>query len=161
VLYTLAGIADPAQGWGIAGETWQVMSQLARLGEETWFRLGDKDVATHLFRTERLRRGEGLTAVALELCAALGVPSRILPMTDKPVRTRVRTDDGWLDFQDYFVRLRQAPEVREVRFEAPISPRSPRRLRRRWREPKPSSWRRRIRSSRSVRFWRYPESETR
>jgi LPPG:FO 2-phospho-L-lactate transferase len=117
VLYTLAGIADPAQGWGIAGETWQVMSQLARLGEETWFRLGDKDVATHLFRTERLRRGEGLTAVALELCAALGVPSRILPMTDKPVRTRVRTDDGWLDFQDYFVRLRQAPEVREVRFE--------------------------------------------
>jgi LPPG:FO 2-phospho-L-lactate transferase len=117
VLYTLAGIADPAQGWGIAGETWQVMGQLARLGEETWFQLGDKDIATHLFRTERLRRGERLTAVALELCAALGVPSRILPMADASVRTRIRTDDGWLDFQDYFVRLRQAPEVREVRFE--------------------------------------------
>jgi len=117
VLYTLAGIVEPAQGWGIAGETWQVMSQLARLGQETWFRLGDKDVATHLFRTERLRRGERLTEVALKLGAALGVPSRILPMTDEPVRTRVRTDDGWIDFQDYFVRLGQAPEVREVRFE--------------------------------------------
>jgi LPPG:FO 2-phospho-L-lactate transferase len=117
VLYTLAGIVDPAQGWGIADETWQVMGQLARLGQETWFRLGDKDVATHLFRTERLRRGERLTEVALELGAALGVPSRILPMTDEPVRTRVRTDDGWIDFQDYFVRLGQAPEVREVRFD--------------------------------------------
>ncbi len=117
VLYTLAGIAEPAQGWGIAGETWQVMGQLARLGAETWFRLGDKDIATHLFRTERLGRGKRLTEVALEMRAALGVPSRILPMADEPVRTRVRTDDGWLDFQDYFVRLRQAPEVREVRFD--------------------------------------------
>lgn len=117
VLYTLAGIAEPAQGWGIAGETWQVMGQLARLGEETWFRLGDKDIATHLFRTARLRRGKRLTEVALEMRAVLGVPSQILPMADEAVRTRVRTDDGWRDFQDYFVRLRQAPEVREVRFE--------------------------------------------
>ena len=117
VLYTLAGVAEPAHGWGITDETWQVMDQLARLGEETWFRLGDKDIATHLFRTERLSRGERSTEVALELCAAMGVPSRILPMADEPVRTRVRTDDGWIDFQDYFVRLGQAPEVREVRFE--------------------------------------------
>ena len=117
VLYTLAGIADPAQGWGIAGETWQVMVQLGRLGDETWFRLGDRDLATHIFRTERLRRGARPTEVALELGKALGVPSRILPMADEPVRTRVRTADGWLDFQDYFVRLRQEPEVLEVRFE--------------------------------------------
>jgi LPPG:FO 2-phospho-L-lactate transferase len=117
VLYTLAGIADAAQGWGIAGETWHVSEQLARLGEQSWFKLGDRDFATHLFRTERLRRGARPTQVALELADALGVPSRILPMTDEPVRTRVRTDDGWLDFQDYFVRLHQEPEVRAVRFE--------------------------------------------
>jgi len=117
VLYTLTGIAEPGQGWGIAGETWQVMGQLERLGEETWFRLGDKDIATHLYRTARLRGGARPTEIALDMSRALGVPSRILPMTDQPVRTRVRTDDGWLEFQDYFVRLRQAPDVREVRFE--------------------------------------------
>jgi len=117
VAYTLAGVADPAQGWGLAGETWQVMDGLARLGQETWFRIGDRDLATHLFRADRLRAGLSLTEAALELQRALGVPSRVLPMTDSQVRTRVRTDDGWLDFQDYFVRLRQAPEVREVRYE--------------------------------------------
>jgi LPPG:FO 2-phospho-L-lactate transferase len=117
VLYTLAGIADPSQGWGIAGETWQVMEQLARLGDDTWFRLGDRDLATHLFRTSRLRSGARPTDVALELARSLGVSSRILPMSDDPVRTRVRTADGWLDFQDYFVRLRQAPDVLEVAFD--------------------------------------------
>jgi len=116
VMYTLAGIAG-AQGWGLAGETWRVMGGLTRLGEGTWFRLGDKDIATHLYRTERVRRGERLTDVAAELRRALGVPSHILPMTDAPVRTRVRTDDGWLDFQDYFVRMHQAPEIQEVRFD--------------------------------------------
>jgi LPPG:FO 2-phospho-L-lactate transferase len=117
VLYTLAGIADPGQGWGIVGETYEVAAQLARLGEETWFRLGDRDIATHLFRTERLRAGARPTEFALELAARLGVRTRILPMTDATVRTRVRTDAGWLDFQDYFVRLHQEPEVREVKFE--------------------------------------------
>ena len=117
VLYTLAGIADASQGWGIADETFDVAAQLARLGEETWFRLGDRDIATHLFRTERLRSGARPTEIALELAGRLGVRTRILPMTDDAVRTRVRTDAGWLDFQDYFVRLRQEPEVREVRFE--------------------------------------------
>ena len=117
VLYTIAGVADPAQGWGIAGETWQVMDQLARLGDETWFRLGDRDLATHLFRTERLRAGARLTDVELALAGSLGVPSRILPMTDRRVRTRVRTASGWLDFQDYFVRLRQEPEVLEIDFD--------------------------------------------
>jgi LPPG:FO 2-phospho-L-lactate transferase len=116
VMYTLAGIAGP-EGWGLAAESWHVMAGLARLGEGTWFRLGDRDIATHLFRTERLRRGERPTEVAVALGRALGIPSRVLPMTDEPVRTRVRTDDGWLDFQDYFVRLEQVPEVREVRFE--------------------------------------------
>ena len=115
VMYTLAGIAGP-EGWGLAGETWHVMGALARLGEGTWFHLGDKDIATHLYRTERLRRGERPTEVSLGLCRALGISSQILPMTDESVRTRVRTDDGWLDFQDYFVRLRQAPEVRAVEF---------------------------------------------
>jgi LPPG:FO 2-phospho-L-lactate transferase len=117
VLYALAGVADSVQGWGIAGETWSSAEQLAKLGEETWFRLGDRDLATHLFRTERLRRGMRPSEVSLELGRAFGIPTRILPMADEPVRTRVRTDDGWLDFQDYFVRLHQAPEVREVRFD--------------------------------------------
>jgi LPPG:FO 2-phospho-L-lactate transferase len=126
VAYTLAGIADPRQGWGIAGETWTVMDQLSRLGSETWFRLGDRDLATHIYRTERLRRGERLTAVALELVDALGVASRILPATDGPLRTWVRTPGGWIDFQDYFVRQHQEPEVLEVEFRgaasAPVTP---------------------------------------
>jgi LPPG:FO 2-phospho-L-lactate transferase len=117
VLYTLAGVADPKQGWGIAGETFEVAGALERLGEPTWFRLGDRDFATHLFRTERLRTGSRPTEVALALAERLNLSTRILPMTDATVRTRVRTDDGWLDFQDYFVRLHQEPEVREVRFE--------------------------------------------
>jgi LPPG:FO 2-phospho-L-lactate transferase len=116
VLYTLAGLADPVQGWGLADETWNVLDALSGLGEDTWFRLGDRDIATHLYRTDRLRRGARPTEVALELAAALGIASTILPMTDEPVRTRVRTDDGWLDFQDYFVRLRQQPEVHDVIF---------------------------------------------
>ncbi len=116
VLYTLAGIADPVQGWGLEGETWNVVDRLAELGESTWFRLGDRDIATHLYRTDRLRRGARPTEVALDLASALGVKSTVLPMTDQPVRTRVRTDDGWLDFQDYFVRLHQEPEVREVAY---------------------------------------------
>ena len=116
VLYTLAGIADPVQGWGIAGETWAVMGQCARLGYDTWFRLDDRDLATHLFRTERLCNGDRPTEVALELARSLGVTSRILPMADEPVRTQVRTAAGWLDFQDYFVRLRQEPDVLEVRY---------------------------------------------
>jgi LPPG:FO 2-phospho-L-lactate transferase len=93
------------------------MDQLGRLGEDPWFRLGDRDLATHLFRTERLRRGARPTEVALELARSLEVRSRILPMTDQPVRTRVRTTGGWLDFQDYFVRLHQEPDVLEVVFD--------------------------------------------
>jgi LPPG:FO 2-phospho-L-lactate transferase len=117
VLYTLAGLENPELGWGLAGDTWTVMGALERLGEEGWFRLGDLDLATHIVRTERLRTGARLTDVLRGLQRAAGIAARILPMTDEPVRTRVRTDDGWLDFQDYFVRLRQAPDVREVAFD--------------------------------------------
>ena len=117
VMYTLAGLENTEFGWGLAGDTWAVMHALERYGEEGWFRLGDQDLATHVVRTARLRAGERLTVVCRDLQARLGIRAAILPMTDDPVRTRVRTDDGWLDFQDYFVRLRQAPDVREVRFD--------------------------------------------
>ena len=117
VMYTLAGLENPEFGWGLAGDSWAVMHALERYGEEGWFRLGDQDLATHIVRTERLRRGDRLTDVCRDLQRSLGVRAAILPMTDDTVRTQVRTDDGWLAFQDYFVRLRQAPEVREVRFD--------------------------------------------
>jgi LPPG:FO 2-phospho-L-lactate transferase len=116
VMYTLAGLENPELGWGLAGDTWTVMGALERYGEEGWFRLGDQDLATHIVRTDHVRRGERLTDVCRDLQKGLGVVATILPMADEPVRTQVRSDDGWLDFQDYFVRLRQAPEVREVRF---------------------------------------------
>ena len=116
VLYTLAGLADREQGWGLAGETFAAAAMLERLGEETWFRLGDRDLATHLVRTRLLREGRRLTEVAAFLAARLGVRAAILPMTDAPVRTMIRTDDGWLDFQEYFVHRHQAPEVHEVTF---------------------------------------------
>lgn len=116
VMYTLAGLENPEFGWGLAGDSWAVMHALERYGEEGWFRLGDRDLATHIVRTDRLRRGERLTDVLVGLQRALDVTARILPMADESVRTQVRTNDGWLDFQDYFVRLRQVPDVHEVRF---------------------------------------------
>ena len=116
VAYTLADLDDEVRGWGLRDETWTVMDRLAALGDETWFRLGDRDLATHLWRTDRLRAGERPTAVAFALREALGFAPRVLPMADEAVRTQVRTDDGWLDFQEYFVHRHQAPEVHEVRF---------------------------------------------
>ena len=116
VMYTLAGLANREQGWGLDGETFAAAEMLERYGEETWFRLGDRDLATHVRRTRRLRDGARLTDVSLELWKALGVAATILPMTDAPVRTEVRTEAGWLEFQDYFVRRHQEPEVLEVRF---------------------------------------------
>ena len=117
VLYTLAGLENPDLGWGLAGDSWAAMGAMERYGEEGWFRLGDLDLATHIVRTDRLRTGGRLTDVLRGLQRAVGIAARVLPMTDEPVRRRVRTDDGWLDFQDYFVRLRQAPDVREVAFD--------------------------------------------
>lgn len=116
VLYNLAGVEQASLGWGIEGDTHAAMEQLGRLGEETWFALGDRDLALHVARTARLRAGGRLTEVCLGLQQSLGVAARILPMADEPVRTLVRSDDGWLEFQEYFVRRRQEPEVREVRY---------------------------------------------
>ena len=117
VMYTLAGLDNREWGWGLAGESFAASEMLARYGEETWFRLGDRDLATHIVRTRRLRDGERLTPISRDLQAALGVAATILPMTDEPVRTRVRTDAGWLDFQTYFVGRHQEPAVHEVDFE--------------------------------------------
>jgi LPPG:FO 2-phospho-L-lactate transferase len=116
VAYTLAGLDDDIRGWGVRGESWTVMDRLEALGGQEWFRLGDRDLATHLWRTDRLRDGARPTDVALELAAVMGIESRILPMADEPVRTEVRTDEGWLEFQEYFVHQHQEPTVHEVRF---------------------------------------------
>ncbi|MCX7623293.1 MAG: 2-phospho-L-lactate transferase [Thermomicrobium sp.] len=116
VLYTIAGIANPVTGWGILGDTANTLAMIGRYGRPTWFWLGDRDLATHILRTERLRQGARLTEVTQELAAALGVTARILPMCDEPVRTIVRTPDGDLPFQEYFVRRRQRDEVLAVRF---------------------------------------------
>jgi LPPG:FO 2-phospho-L-lactate transferase len=116
VLYNLAGIEQAGLGWGIEGDTFAAMDQLGALGEETWFRLGDRDLALHVVRTARVRAGLRLTEACLQLQQALGIEARILPMADVAVATEVRTDDGWLEFQEYFVHRRQEPEVREIRF---------------------------------------------
>jgi LPPG:FO 2-phospho-L-lactate transferase len=116
VVYTLAGLANPVHGWGLRGDTFQNLAALGRLGAETWFQLGDRDLATHIFRTERLRAGAKLSDVTREISAALEVKSAIVPMSDDPVRTMVKTGAGLLEFQDYFVRRRARDAVREVRF---------------------------------------------
>jgi len=116
VMYTLAGLASRAQGWGLEDETFATSAMLGRYGEETWFRLGDRDLATHIVRTRGLRAGHRPTDVARDLQRALGIEPRILPMTDAPVRTEVCTEDGWIPFQVYFVWLRQEPAILEVRF---------------------------------------------
>ena len=116
-LYTLGGLAHPEQGWGRADETWNFMRALKAIGGETWFRLGDTDLALHVERTRRLKGGEGLTAITQYFMAAFGIRAEILPMSDNPVATRVITDEGELAFQDYFVRRRCVPVVRGLRFE--------------------------------------------
>ncbi len=114
LMYTLAGIVNPETGWGCRDESWQFMAALEQLGGETWFRLGDRDLATHIERTRRRAAGETLTAITADFCARLGIGSRLLPMSDATVATRVDTDAGLLDFQDYFVRRRAAPVVRAL-----------------------------------------------
>jgi LPPG:FO 2-phospho-L-lactate transferase len=115
VLYTLAGI-EGAFGWGIAGDSLAANGQLGTYGEATWFGLGDRDLAAHIVRTARIRAGASLTEANLGLQSSLGLSATILPMCDEPVRTEIRTSDGWLEFQEYFVHRRQEPEVLEVRF---------------------------------------------
>ena len=116
VTYTLAGVANPETGWGLRDETWNVLEAMAKVGGETWFRLGDKDLAKHLERTRRLKAGESLSTIMIDLARRLGTDTRIVPMSDQPVRTLVTTPGGELAFQDWFVRLRCEPVVRSVRF---------------------------------------------
>ena len=124
VLYTLAGISNPELGWGLAGETWAFMDQLAKLGGEDWFRLGDRDLALHVERTRRLRQGDGLAAITADVARRLGIGAAILPMSDDPVRTVVETDEGVLPFQEYFVRRRCEPRVRSIRYDGADTARS-------------------------------------
>ncbi|MGF1471164.1 MAG: 2-phospho-L-lactate transferase [Rubrobacteraceae bacterium] len=111
VMYTLAGIANPQTGWGVRDETFDTLEMLGRYGEDTWFKLGDRDLATHILRTHRLHRGESLTEITTDLASALGIEGAVLPMCDEPVSTLVYTPDGPLEFQDYFVRRGQRDEV--------------------------------------------------
>lgn len=117
VLYTLAGIANPETGWGRAGETWHFMDTLAALGGETWFRLGDRDLAVHVERTRRLAAGERLSAIVDDFRHRFRIGARVLPMSDDPVRTVVTTEAGDLPFQHYFVREGCVPKVTGFRFE--------------------------------------------
>lgn len=122
VMYTLAGLSNRETGWGVAGETWSFMAALDRLGGETWFRLGDRDLATHVERTWRLADGESLSAVTARFARRLGIAHGLAPMTDDALATMVETDQGLLAFQDYFVRLACAPRVTGIRFEGRAAP---------------------------------------
>ncbi len=117
VMYTLAGIANPETGWGVTNESWNFLKQVVRLGGLDWFQLGDRDLATHVLRTLRLRRGERLTSITHDFCRQLGIAARILPMSDQPIRTIVFTDEGPLPFQEYFVARQCAVSVRGFHFE--------------------------------------------
>ena len=122
LLYTLGGVIDAERGWGVRGDTFTAHAMLERYGAPAWFTVGDADLATHVERTRRLDEGASLTDAVAAMSAALGIRARILPATDGRYRTLIETDDGVLEFQEYFVRLRQQPEVRGVRFEGEASP---------------------------------------
>ena len=117
VTYTLAGLANRRHGWGVRGDSFRCLEALGRLGAETWFQLGDRDLATHLYRTERLRQGASLAEVTSEIAAALNVRSRLVPMSNERVRTRICTPSGELEFQTYFVKRRARDRVTAIRFE--------------------------------------------
>ena len=117
VLYHLAGLSDEEQGFGIRGDTYNVLEAIAHYGYDIWFRLGDRDLATCITRTDLLRRGRSLSEATAEIASALLVPARIIPATDDPLRTKIRTDEGVLDFQDFFVRRRTEGHTREVIFD--------------------------------------------
>jgi LPPG:FO 2-phospho-L-lactate transferase len=123
VAYTLSGLSDRERGWGLAGETWNFMAALKRLGGEAWFNLGDHDLAMHVERTRRLAAGESLSQVTAALTTALGVRHPVIPMSDDPVRTIVQTADGELGFQRYFVGEQCRPVATGVRFEGAASAR--------------------------------------
>src|SRR5207245_1683465 len=112
VCYTLGGVIDEQKGWGLTGETFHALDQIARFGEPVWFNLGDRDLATHLHRTRLLREGRTLTQITRAIAQALGVSATLLPMSDQPVRTRILGPDGWLAFQEYFLREKAQVGVR-------------------------------------------------
>src|SRR5713226_8692690 len=116
VTYTLAGIVDPAKGWGIRGETFHALKRLAGYGRANWFNLGDRDLATHIHRTAMLAEGKTLSQAADSIRIALGVKSRILPMSDNPVPTIIDSNEGPLHFQEYLVKRRTEPVVKGIRF---------------------------------------------
>ena len=117
LLYTLAGLGDRERGWGLAGETWNALEQFGKIGAPDWFRLGDRDLALHIHRTALLKSGGRLTEVNRELQRRLGLPDApILMATDDPLRTRVRTPEGWMEFQPWFVGAQAKPEVIEIEF---------------------------------------------
>jgi len=116
VMYTLAGLLDPEKGWGIKGDSFYALLQLAHYGEPDWFKLGDKDLATHILRTKMLREGLSLTEVTLELSRRLGIQATLLPMTDQRVETFIKSDKGSMPFQEYFVRMQQKVNLRGVAF---------------------------------------------
>ena len=123
VTYALAGMTNPETGWGIRGDTFRTLEALERLGAETWFRLGDADLATHVRRTELLRAGRTLSEATSELTAHLGIAHTVAPMSDDPVRTVALTDEGALAFQDYFVKRACEPRITGVRFDGARSAR--------------------------------------
>ncbi len=116
-LYTLAGLANPELGWGRRDETWTFMQTLEALGGETWFRLGDADLALHVERTQRLKGGATLSAITADLARRLGIEAAIVPVSDDPIRTQLATSEGELAFQDYFVRRRCAPRVQAIAYQ--------------------------------------------
>ncbi len=117
VAYTLAGVVDTAKGWGVHRDTFACLDAMGRFSSETWFGLGDRDLATHLFRTSLLREGKSLAEATAEICKALGVRARLLPATNGRLRTKVETSEGLLDFQVYFVARRTEPEVTGIVFD--------------------------------------------
>src|SRR5215470_18664823 len=116
VMYTLAGLVDEKNGWGIANDTHYTMQQLTEYGNEDWFTLGDRDLATHIHRTNLLRQGKTLSAITAELCKHLGLALRILPMSDQIIATHIQTPRGLIHFEEYFVKYRCADEVQDVVF---------------------------------------------
>jgi LPPG:FO 2-phospho-L-lactate transferase len=117
ITYMLAGLLSKDRGWGVEGDTFQCLEAMRRLGQPAWFQIGDRDLATHLLRTQLLRAGKTLAEATAEIVNALGIRARILPMTNSAVETRVTTPDGEISFQDYFVRRRYRDAVQSVRFE--------------------------------------------
>src|SRR6202142_3790368 len=117
VCYTLAGVANPETGWGRVNETFNAIANIEKLGGQTWFRLGDQDLATHIERTRRMKAGQPLSQITQDFCNAWGIHHAVIPMSDNPVKTIVNTDEGELAFQEYFVHRRCGPRVKGFRFD--------------------------------------------